>query len=238
MSCAACTMGLVRYMAKILIIEDEAPLADILAYNIRQEGHEAIIEMDGVAGLDAARRERPDLVILDLMLPKMDGLEVCRLIRRDSDVPIIMLTAKSRELDKVVGLEVGADDYVTKPFGMIEMLARVKAALRRSDGHVRQKEVLRAGSLEMDIARHRVTIDDKEVKLRPKEFELLRVLVAKRGRVFDRSSLLRTVWGEEEYIDHGTVDVHIRRLREKIETDPANPSRVITVRGLGYKYAE
>jgi len=231
-------MGLERDMAKILIIEDEARLASTLAYNIREEGHEAVIEPDGPAGLDAARRERPDLVILDLMLPKMDGLEVCRLIRRDSDVPIIVLTARSRELDKVVGLEVGADDYVTKPFSMVEMLARIKAALRRSNAQVRREEVIRAGDLEIDVERHRVMISGVEVELRPKEFELLRVLIAKRGRVFDRTSLLRTVWGEDEYIDPGTVDVHVRRLRQKIETDPANPSRVVTVRGLGYKYAE
>jgi len=231
-------MCVVINMAKILIIEDEAPLANTLAYNIRQEGHEVIVEPDGLAGLDSTRKQRPDLVILDLMLPKMDGLEVCRLIRRDSEVPIIMLTAKSRELDKVVGLEIGADDYVTKPFSMVEMLARIKAALRRSNAQVRSEQVIRAGDLEMDISRHRVIIDSTEIELRPKEFELLRVLLAKRGRVFDRSTLLRMVWGEDEYIDHGTIDVHVRRLREKIETDPASPLRIITVRGLGYKYSE
>ena len=140
-------------MAKILIVEDESKLAETLAYNLREEGHEAVVALDGPTGLEKARSERPDLVILDLMLPKMDGLEVCRLIRRDSDVPIIMLTAKSRELDKVVGLELGADDYVTKPFSMIEILARIRAALRRSFAQVRQDTVLRAGDLEMDIAR-------------------------------------------------------------------------------------
>lgn len=227
-----------RIMAKILIIEDEAKLADTLAYNIREEGHEALVELDGVEGLKKVRSERPDLIILDLMLPKMDGLEVCRLVRRDSDVPIIMLTAKSRELDKVVGLEMGADDYVTKPFSMVEMLARIKAALRRSSVQVRSDSILRADDLELDIARHKVTLYGNDIELRPKEFELLRILLANKGRVLDRSTLLQRVWGEDEYIDAGTVDVHVRRLREKIEDDPANPARVLTVRGLGYKYAE
>lgn len=225
-------------MAKILIIEDEAKLADILAYNIREEGHEALVALDGLAGLEKFRSEQPDLLILDLMLPGIDGLEICRLVRRDSDVPIIMLTAKSRELDKVVGLELGADDYVTKPFSMVEMLARIRAALRRSNAQVRRSSVLRAEDLEMDVARHVVTIDGGAIDLRPKEFELLRVLLENRTRVLDRTTLLQRVWGEDEYIDAGTVDVHVRRLREKIETDPAHPARVLTIRGLGYKYAE
>jgi len=225
-------------MAKILIIEDESKLAETLAYNIREEGHEAIVALDGIAGLEAFRSERPDLLILDLMLPKMDGLEICRLVRRDSDIPIIMLTAKSRELDKVVGLEVGADDYVTKPFSMVEMLARIKAALRRSNSQLRHDEIFRAGDLEMDVARHAVSISGKTVELRPKEFELLRVLLSNKSRVLDRTTLLQRVWGEDEYIDAGTVDVHVRRLREKIESDPGSPTRVLTVRGVGYKYAE
>jgi two-component system response regulator RegX3 len=225
-------------MAKILIIEDEAKLAQTLAYNIREEGHKVLFALDGVDGLVKARAEHPDLIILDVMLPKMDGLEVCRIIRRDSDVPIIMLTAKSRELDKVVGLEIGADDYVTKPFSMVEMLARIKAALRRSGPKVRKDEVFSAGDLEMDVARHRVSIDGTDIDLRPKEFELLHVLLRNKGRVLDRTTILQRVWGEDEYIDAGTVDVHIRRLREKVEADPGNPSRVLTIRGLGYKYAE
>lgn len=225
-------------MAKILIVEDEAKLAETLAYNLREEGHEAIIASDGPSGLEKARKDRPDLIILDLMLPKMDGLEVCRLIRRDSDVPIIMLTAKSREIDKVVGLEIGADDYVTKPFSMIEMLARIKAGLRRSVAQVRGEAVHRAGDLELDVARHRVLVAGAEVELRPKEFELLKILLANKGRVIDRTTLLQRVWGEDEYIDAGTVDVHVRRLREKIESEPGRPTRVLTVRGLGYKYAE
>ena len=225
-------------MARILIVEDEAALAETLAYNLREEGHEVVLASDGLQGLDLARAQHPDLVILDLMLPKMDGLEVCRLIRRDSDVPIIMLTAKSREVDKVVGLEVGADDYVTKPFSMVEMLARVKAALRRARAGDREEPLLKAGDLEMDIPRHTVRIDGREIVLRPREFELLRLLLANRGRVLDRPTLLERVCGERDFIDQGTIDVHVRRLREKIEDDPASPSRIITVRGLGYKYAE
>lgn len=225
-------------MAKILIVEDEKPLAETLAYNIRQEGHEALIACDGLKGLETARKERPDLLILDIMLPGMDGLEVCKLVRRDMDTPIIMLTAKSRELDKVVGLEIGADDYVTKPFSMVEMLARVKAALRRAKTQEHQEEILRAEGLDMDISRHQVRVNDKEVDLRPKEFELLRMLLANRGRVLDRPTLLQRIWGEDEFIDQGTLDVHVRRLREKIEDDPGHPSRILTVRGLGYKYAE
>jgi two-component system response regulator RegX3 len=225
-------------MAKILVVEDEAPLAETLAYNLREEGHEVLIETDGLKGFETGRREHPDLIVLDLMLPRMDGLEICRLIRRDFDVPIIMLTAKSREIDKVVGLEVGADDYVTKPFSMVEMLARVKAALRRSKVQERSEDILRADDLEMDISRHVVKVNGKEVELRPKEFELLRILLANRGRVLDRSTLLQRVWGEDEYIDQGTLDVHVRRLREKTESDPGSPLRVLTVRGLGYKYSE
>ncbi len=224
-------------MAKILIVEDETPLAEALAHNLREENHEVVIASDGIAGLEAVRNERPDLIILDLMLPKMDGIEVCRLIRRDFDTPIIMLTAKSREVDKVVGLEIGADDYVTKPFGMLEMIARVRAALRRLTPRQEREEILRADDLEMDVSRHIVKIQGREVELRPREFELLRVLLANRGRVMDRSTLLKRVCGEDEYIDQGTLDVHVRRLREKIETDPSHPTRVITVRGFGYKYA-
>jgi len=224
-------------MSKILIIEDETPLAEALAHNIREEGHEVIIASDGLMGLDAARKEKPDLIILDLMLPKMDGIEVCRLIRRDSDVPIIMLTAKSREIDKVVGLEVGADDYITKPFGMLEMIARIRSALRRATPRREREELLIADDLEMNVSRHTVKIKGREIDLRPREFELLHVLLANRGRVMDRATLLKRVCGEDEYIDQGTLDVHVRRLREKIETDPSHPTRVITVRGFGYKYA-
>ena len=199
-------------MPKVLIVEDEASLADTVAYNLREEGYKACIAADGISALD--------------------------LLRRESDVPIIMLTAKSREIDKVVGLEVGADDYVTKPFGMMELVARVRAALRRSRSETRSAEVLSGHDVELDTSRHSVKVDGVEVNLRPKEFDLLHLLMSNRGRVFERSTLLDRIWGEDEFIDAGTVDVHIRRLREKVEADPSRPKRVLTVRGIGYKFAE
>jgi DNA-binding response OmpR family regulator len=225
-------------MAKVLIVEDETPLAETIAYNLREEGYKVCTAVDGISALDVFRQEKPDLVLIDVMLPKIDGLEVCRLIRRESEAPILMLTAKSREIDKVVGLEVGADDYITKPFGMLELIARIRAALRRSRREAPAAEVIRAHGIELDTARHSVRVDGREVDLRPKEFELLHVLMANRGRVMERSVLLDRVWGEDEFIDQGTVDVHIRRLREKIEEDPGKPTRVLTLRGIGYKFAE
>ncbi|HAH87030.1 MAG: response regulator transcription factor [Armatimonadota bacterium] len=225
-------------MARILIVEDETLLAETVAFNLREEGYKADIAGDGASAIDLLRREKPDAVLLDIMLPGIDGLEVCKLIRRESDVPVIMLTAKSREVDKVVGLEVGADDYVTKPFGMMELIARVRAALRRSRCSVRPADVLQGHGLELDTARHTVRVHGIEAGLRPKEFELLHILMANRGRVMERSLLLDRVWGENEYIDAGTVDVHIRRLREKVEENPSKPARILTVRGVGYKFAE
>lgn len=225
-------------MPKVLIVEDEAPLAETIAYNLREEGYKVCAVGDGIAALDAFRQEKPDLVLLDIMLPGIDGLEVCRLFRKESEVPILMLTAKSREIDKVVGLEVGADDYITKPFSMLELIARVRAALRRSRQETKAPDVLSAHGIELDIARHSVKVNSMEVVLRPKEFELLRVLLANRGRVMERSDLLDRIWGEDEYIDAGTVDVHVRRLRQKIEDDPSKPTRILTVRGAGYKFAE
>lgn len=225
-------------MAKILIVEDETSLAETISYNLREEGYKVCTAADGIAALDLTREEKPDLVVLDIMLPGLDGLEVCRLIRKESDVPILMLTAKSREIDKVVGLEVGADDYITKPFGMLELIARIRAALRRSRRESRNEEVLSAHGIELDVARHVVKVNGNVVELRPKEFDLLHLLMSNRGRVMERSTLLDRVWGEDEFIDPGTVDVHIRRLREKVEDDPASPARVLTVRGIGYKFAE
>jgi DNA-binding response OmpR family regulator len=225
-------------MARILIVEDENLLAETVAFNLREEGYKVDIAGDGALAIDLLRREKPDLVLLDIMLPGIDGLEVCRLIRRESDVPVIMLTAKSREVDKVVGLEVGADDYVTKPFGMMELIARVRAALRRSRHTVRSSDILQGHGIELDTARHTVKVQGTEADLRPKEFELLHILMANRGRVMERATLLDRVWGEDEYIDAGTVDVHIRRLREKVEENPSRPARILTVRGIGYKFAE
>lgn len=221
-------------MHKIVLVEDEASLAETVAFNLREEGYDVITVADGAQALDVIMRERPDLVLLDVMLPGMDGLEVCRRLRRQSDeVPVIMLTARAREIDKVVGLEVGADDYVTKPFGMMELVARVRAALRRARRNEADQEILRGLGLEMNTAKHEVRVNDRIVELRPKEFDLLHILLANRGRVLDRSTLLDRVWGEDEYIDQGTLDVHVRRLREKIEDDPGSPKRVVTVRGVG-----
>ncbi|MHB0999418.1 MAG: response regulator [Armatimonadota bacterium] len=225
-------------MPKVLIVEDEAPLAETIAYNLREEGYKSCIAKDGAVALDMFKQEKPDLVLLDIMIPVIDGLEVCKIIRRDSSVPVIMLTAKSREIDKVVGLEMGADDYITKPFGMMELFARIRAALRRSRASSVSSEALAAHDLEIDTARHTVKLCGKEITLRPKEFDLLHLLMANRGRVIERSTLLDRIWGEDEYIDAGTVDVHVRRLREKVEEDPSNPKRVLTIRGVGYKFAE
>jgi DNA-binding response OmpR family regulator len=223
-------------MSKILIVEDELPLLQTITYNLEQEGYRVVQAQDGLSALDTARNQHPDLILLDIMLPGIDGIEVCRLLRREMDIPIIMLTAKSREIDKVVGLEVGADDYITKPFGMLELLARVRAALRRVRSEVQKQEIIRAGGIEMDTASHLVRVDGNEVTLRPKEFELLRVLLTNRGRAMERSDLLERIWGEDEYIDAGTLDVHIRRLREKIEENPSAPVYIATVRGVGYKF--
>lgn len=225
-------------MPKVMIVEDEIPLSETIAYNLREEGYKVYTAADGLAAISAMRSEKPDLVLLDVMLPEIDGLEVCKLIRRETDIPIIMLTAKSREIDKVIGLEVGADDYITKPFGMMELIARVRAALRRSAGSGRNSAVYAAHDLELDSSRHTVKLHGEEVELRPKEFDLLHVLISNRGRVIERSTLLDRVWGEDEYIDAGTVDVHIRRLREKVEDTPSKPTRILTVRGVGYKFAE
>jgi two-component system alkaline phosphatase synthesis response regulator PhoP len=223
--------------ARVIVVEDEEDIALLLRHNLEAEGYRVEICEDGVQALDAVRREAPDLMLLDVMLPIVDGKEVCRTIRRDYDFPIIMVSARSGEVDKVIGLEVGADDYIAKPFSIIELVARVRSALRRSSGETRRKdEVLRGGDIVLDRARHEVKVSEKPIDLRPKEFALLEILLAGKGRVLDRDSLLEKVWGEDEYIDHGTIDVHVRRLREKIERDPANPRYVITVRGVGYKF--
>jgi DNA-binding response OmpR family regulator len=231
-------IGAGGHMARILVVEDEPTLLETISYNLREEGYKVVTAVDGFAALDVMKTTSPDLILLDVMLPGVDGLEVCRLIRRESAVPIIMLTAKAREIDKVVGLEVGADDYITKPFGMMELIARVRAALRRSRRETQSPETFSAHGIQLDIAKRVAKVDDQPVDLRPKEFELLHLLIANRGRVIERPTLLDRIWGEDEYIDPGTVDVHIRRLREKIESDPSKPLRILTVRGVGYKFAE
>lgn len=225
-------------MAKIMLIEDEQALADTIAFNLTAEGYSVVTVADGMEALTAIRREQPDLLLLDIMLPGIDGLEICRILRhRLENLPIILLTAKSSEVDKVLGLNVGADDYITKPFSMMELLARVRAALRRLQQPHNAGDILRGEGVVLDLARHQVTVQGTAVELRPKEFELLRILLASAGKVVSRSALFDTVWGDVDYYDQGTLDVHIRRLREKIETNPGNPTRILTVRGVGYKFS-
>lgn len=227
---------------KILVVEDDRNLSDTLKYNLRKEGYDVVTAVDGAEALEIARKEKPDLIVLDVMLPKMSGFEVCRILRKDMTVPIIMLTAKSEETDKIVGLEIGADDYMTKPFSMRELLARVRAMLRRARmAEVQpgaEKTLLKVGEVEVDIAHHRASICGKTLELTPKEFDLLAFLAKNRGLVFSRDKLLEKVWGYDYGGDSRTVDVHIRWLRQKIEADPGNPGRLITVRGTGYKLEE
>ncbi len=223
---------------RILIIEDEPAIAEGIAYNLRREGYEVARAADGETGLAEARRARPDLVLLDLMLPGLSGLEVCQALRRDGSLPVIMLTARDSETDKVVGLTVGADDYVTKPFSMAELLARVKAVLRRASASPEAADRVEAGEVVVDVARHEVLVRGVPVELSPKEFDLLRVLMTNRGRVLTRERLLSRVWGEERYVDERTVDVHIRWLRRKIEQDPSEPRLIQTVRGTGYRFGD
>ncbi len=222
----------------VLVVEDEPSLASTLSYNLRKNGFNVLAAADGLAGLQEARRARPDVIVLDLMLPKMDGLEVCRRIRAESDVPILILTAKSEELDKVVGLEVGADDYLTKPFGMRELMARVRALLRRSGnrGEVDDATRIVVGDIELDVRGRSVKRAGHEIALKPKEFDVLFFLAKNAGQVFTREQLLEHVWGYEFFGGSRTVDVHMRWLREKLEAEPAHPRHLLTVRGVGYKF--
>jgi two-component system, OmpR family, response regulator len=224
---------------KILAVEDDPNLLETLRYNLRKEGYEVLTADDGERGVQVARQEKPDLLILDVMLPKLSGLEVCRILRKETVMPILMLTARADETDKVVGLEIGADDYMTKPFSMRELLARVRAMLRRAKmtelAQAGDITPVRIGNLEIDAARHRVSLSGKALELSPKEFDLLAFLVKNRGLVFSREQLLEKVWGYDYAGDTRTVDVHIRWLRQKIESDPAHPAYLVTVRGTGYR---
>jgi len=222
---------------KVLVVDDEPTLVATLKYNLEREGYRVITAADGESGLSAARANRPDLILLDLLLPVMDGLEVCRVLRRETTTPILMLTAKTDEIDKVVGLELGADDYVTKPFGMRELLARVRALLRRAEAAPpAEVEVLLAGDLQVDLRRMEASKDGRTLVLKPKELDLLAFFLRNRGRAFTRDQILNQVWGYDFVGDTRTVDVHIRWLRQKIEDRPAGPCRLITVRGVGYRF--
>jgi len=224
-------------MTRVLIVEDEESFSDALAFMLRREGYEVEVSGDGNAALEQFEKNGADLVLLDLMLPGLAGTEVCRQIRTKSTVPIIMLTAKDGEIDKVVGLEIGADDYVTKPFSSRELLARVRAVLRRH-GEVDEllPSTVQAGPVRLDVERHVVTVRGETVQMPLKEFDLLELLVRNSGRVLTRSQLIDRVWGADYVGDTKTLDVHVKRLRAKIEEDPANPAHLLTVRGLGYKF--
>jgi phosphate regulon transcriptional regulator PhoB len=222
---------------KVLVVDDEMPIAEAVAYNLRKEGHEPLIANDAEQALALFQTKRPDLIILDIMLPSASGFDVCRRIRRISRVPIIMLTARAEETDRVVGLEIGADDYVTKPFSMRELMARVKTVLRRASesGSAVSEGRLEAGPIVVDAGSHEVTVSGRSVSLTPKEFDLLHFFVGHPGRAFARSVLLDRVWGADAYVGERTVDVHVRWLREKIEPEPSHPRYLLTVRGVGYK---
>jgi two-component system, OmpR family, response regulator len=223
---------------KILAVEDDSNLLLALRYNLQKESYQALTAADGEQALIIARREKPDLIILDIMLPKLSGFEVCRILRKETTVPIIMLTAKAEETDKVVGLEIGADDYVTKPFSTRELMARVRALLRRSQMSVTpvgEITVLTAGDIEVDTAHHRALLAGRVLELTAKEFDLLAFFTRNKGLVFSREQLLEKVWGYDFAGETRTVDVHIRWLRQKIESDAGNPRYLITIRGVGYK---
>jgi len=225
---------------RILLVEDEASLADSVRYNLEREGFGVDVASDGGRALERFRSDPPALVILDLMLPELSGLDVCRAIRNESDVPIIVVTAKDSEADKVTGLELGADDYVTKPFSVRELISRVRAHLRRANmqGERAADEPLRGGPVEMDVERHEVLVKGSSVSFPPKEFELLEVFLRRRGRLLTRLYLIEEVWGADYVGDTKTLDVHVKRIRQKIEADPHEPEHLVTVRGLGYKFVD
>ena len=228
----------------MLVIEDDGNLLRALQYSLEREGYSVRTATDGESGLEAAREARPGLVILDVMLPRLDGFEVCRILRRGTDVPLLMLTARGEEIDRVLGLELGADDYLVKPFSMRELLARVKAMLRRSRmgadglGRPKDRQVFRSRDLEVDVDSHTATLRGEALSLKPRVFELLALLMARKGRILSRNQILDHVWGLNYVGDSRTVDVHVRWLREKIEENPGDPRRVITVRGFGYRFEE
>jgi two-component system response regulator RegX3 len=225
---------------RILVVEDEDSLAESVRYHLEREGFEVSVAPDGRRAIERFREDRPRLVILDLMLPEMSGLDVCRLIRSESSVPIIMVTAKDAEADKVAGLELGADDYVTKPFSVRELVSRVRAHLRRvkMSSHVDDDEVLEGGVVRVDVARHEVHVRGELTAFPPKEFELLETFLRRKGRLLTREFLIEEIWGSDYFGDTKTLDVHVKRIRHKIEDDPHDPHHLVTVRGLGYKFVE
>jgi DNA-binding response OmpR family regulator len=234
---------------KILVVEDEISLQETLAYNLKRQGYEVETSSNGADALNDARRWHPDLIVLDVMLPGIDGFEVCQILRQEMNTPVLMLTARDDEIDRVVGLEVGADDYMTKPFSMRELMARVKAMLRRvrlvredisasaaASSSASSSQTIELGDLVIDLTRREVRRNEQPISIKPKEFELLLFLAQHRGQVLTREVILERVWGWNYIGDSRTVDVHIRWLREKIENDPGSPVRIVTVRGTGYRF--
>ncbi len=229
---------------KILVVEDEPALQETLEYNLSRQGYKVNVVGDGQAALDMARNDQYDLIVLDVMLPILDGFDVCRILRQEMNVPILMLTARDDEIDRVIGLEMGADDYLTKPFSMREFLARVKAQLRRvrlirqelSAEEQIPKEIMNFDNLTLDLSRREVSVDELVLSLKPKEYDLLLFLARHRGQVLSRDLIMERVWGWDFTGGSRTVDVHVRWLREKIEKDPATPERIITIRGIGYRF--
>ena len=222
----------------VLVIEDEETLREALKYNLSNQGYEVSVTPEGNEGLALARELKPDLVILDVMLPGLDGFQICRVLRQESSVPILMLTARAEEIDRVLGLELGADDYVVKPFSMRELLARVRGMLRRSKRPAEQpaREIIASGDLELDPNSHAVRRAGVPLGLKPREYALLSLMMTNSGKAYTRHEILDRVWGQDYIGDTRTVDVHIRWLREKIEPDPGNPERLITIRGVGYRF--
>jgi two-component system, OmpR family, response regulator RegX3 len=227
----------------VLVVEDEASFVEALTIGLRREGFEVVVAVDGAEALEMFDATQPDIVLLDVMLPKVSGIDVCRQLRKKTQVPIIMVTAKGAEIDTVVGLEVGADDYVTKPYRLRELVARMRAVLRRTEHNgsgagatVSTPGLVQVGDVSLDPEEHRVSVSGQELSLPLKEFELLHILLANAGRVLPRDTLIDRVWGSDYVGDTKTLDVHVKRLRSKVEVDPASPTRIVTIRGLGYKY--
>jgi len=224
-------------MARILVVDDEPTLVATLRFNLEREGYQVITASDGGEALELAHREQLDMILLDLMLPGMHGFEICRALRKHTSIPIVILTARTEEVDRVVGLELGADDYITKPFSMVELLARIRACLRRAESQrAPGSEVISTGSLTVNLASREASHEGVRLKLKPKEFDLLVTLVQNRGQVLSREQLFHHVWKYDALGTSRTVDVHIARLRQKIEDDPERPFRIVTVRGLGYRF--
>jgi DNA-binding response OmpR family regulator len=225
---------------KILLVEDEHSIADSISYNLKQEGFSVTHVDEGPIALELFQEEEFSLIILDLMLPEISGLDICRSVRKTSDIPIIMVTAKDSEADRVAGLEIGADDYVIKPFSVRELLSRVRAVLRRTDMSKNEKssQVIKVGNIEIDIGKYEAKVNDKQINLRPREFELLYALCENKGNLMSREQIFDEIWGYTFIGNSKTLDVHIQRIREKIEKNPKDPKKLITVRGVGYKLVE